>query len=264
MSKSVGPHTASRVQALFLPEASDYVAGSASETIALAAPISQSPFVRGLQTEAQRNALPIHVGIHEPTTDRTRVKNVLIWIDAEGKISHSYQKLHLFDVDIPGGPQLRESDSVEPGSSICPPFESPLGRVGAMICFDLRFPALSSRLRDLGAEILTYPSAFTVPTGKAGHWKHLLQTRAIENQCYVIAAAQVGKHNEKRLSYGHSMIVDPWGSVMVEAPGDEAWAVDGEPSIIHAPIDLDMLTEVRRKMPLHPRTDVIELVERKA
>lgn len=105
---------------------------------------------------------------------------------------------------------LKESNSVEPGGSILAPFPSPLGKIGSMICFDLRFPVLSSRLRDLGAEILTYPSAFTVSTGQAGHWDVLLRARAIENQSYVLAPAQVGQHSENRLSYGHSMIVDPW------------------------------------------------------
>ena len=170
-----------------------------------------------------------------------------------------YQKLHLFDVEIKDGPVLRESNSVEPGNAVLPPFRTELGIVGLMICFDLRFPALSSRMRDLGAQILTYPSAFTVPTGKV-HWETLLRARAIETQSYVIAAAQVGSHNEKRVSYGHSIIVDAWGKVVAEAGGVEEWK--GEPEICVADIDIGVLEKVRREMPLHPRRDVVDVVEK--
>ena len=162
--------------------------------------------------------------------------------------------MHLFDVDIPGGPSLNERYSVEAGSSISPPFDSPLGKIASMICFDLRFPGISSKLRDCGAEILTYPSAFTVPTGEAGHWQILLRARAIENQSYVIAAAQVGSHGGKRVSYGHSIIVDPWGKIVSEASGCEEWeAGNKEPEIISADIDSEYLAKIRREMPLVPR-----------
>ncbi|KAK4693420.1 hypothetical protein P7C71_g3977, partial [Lecanoromycetidae sp. Uapishka_2] len=190
---------AAGAKALFLPEASDYIASSPTETISLVRSTETSPFVKGLQHEARQAKLPINVGIHEPATGGKRVKNTLIWIDEKGEITQRYQKLHLFDVEIKGGPILKESNSVEPGSSILPPFRTDLGMVGLMICFDLRFPALSARIRDLGAQVLTYPSAFTVPTGKV-HWETLLRSRAIETQSYVIAAAQVGSHNEKRSS----------------------------------------------------------------
>ena len=212
--------------------------------------------MKGLQHEALQARLPINVGIHEPATGGKRVKNTLIWIDAEGTITQRYQKLHLFDVEIKDGPSLKESNSVEPGSSILPPFPTVLGSVGLMICFDLRFPALSARLRDLGAHIITYPSAFTVPTGMA-HWETLLRARAIETQSYVIAAAQVGAHNEKRVSYGHSMIVDPWGKIVTEVDG--VW--QGEPKISVGEVDLEALEKVRREMALHPRRDVVDVVQ---
>lgn len=117
--------------------------------------------------------------------------------------------------------------------------------MGLTTCYDLRFPEISLSLRRQGAEILSVPSAFTVPTGKA-HWKILLQARAIETQCFVIAAAQVGSHNQKRTSYGHSMIVSPWGEVLCELGGDN---VDG-PEIGFADIDLALLEKVRKEMPL--------------
>lgn len=190
------------------------------------------------------------------------MKNTLIWIDEKGEITQRYQKLHLFDVEIKGGPVLKESNSVEPGSAILPPFSTVLGSMGLMICFDLRFPALSARIRDLGAQVLTYPSAFTVPTGKV-HWETLLRARAIETQSYVVAAAQVGPHNEKRVSYGHSMIVDPWGKVICELGGVGEWDANGkEPVIGVGEVDLEELEKVRREMPLHPRRDVLDVVEK--
>ena len=221
-----------------------------------------SPFVLGLQHEASTNKLPINVGIHEPAEGGKRVKNTLIWIDEKGKITQTYQKLHLFDVDIKGGPVLKESNSVEPGSHIVHPFSTALGQVGMMICFDLRFPTLSTRVRNLGAQILTYPSAFTVPTGKV-HWETLLRTRAIETQSYVVAAAQVGNHNEKRVSYGHSLIVDPWGKVITEGRGVEEWEGNGkDPEVVVGDIDLEGLEKVRKEMPLRLRTDVIDFIEK--
>ncbi|KAL4959653.1 carbon-nitrogen hydrolase family protein [Aspergillus stella-maris] len=236
-------------KALFLPEAADYIGSSPAETIGLARPVQESEFVLGLQREARDANLHINVGIHEPAA-KEKVKNILIWIDNKGDITQRYQKIHLFDVDIKGGPVLKESASVEKGNEILPPFDTVVGRVGLSICFDLRFPEISLALKRQNAQIITYPSAFTVPTGRA-HWETLLRARAIETQSYVIAAAQAGPHNEKRRSHGHSMIVNPWGEVVAKL-GDEY----EEPQIAIADIDLDLLEKVRREMPLLRRTDI--------
>ncbi|CAO2650282.1 Nn.00g015740.m01.CDS01 [Neocucurbitaria sp. VM-36] len=242
--------------ALFLPEASDYIAINGNS---LCKPVSDSEFVLGLQASAEQYRLPINVGVHEPA-EKGKVKNTLLWIDEEGVITQRYQKLHLFDVDIKNGPQLKESNSVEKGNEIINPFPTPLGLVGLQICFDLRFPEPALALRSRGAQILTYPSAFTVPTGNAGHWKVLLRARAIETQSYVIAAAQVGVHDEegKRRSYGHSMVVDPWGKVVAELGGEDDGKGRGldEGEIALAEIDLEYLEKVRREVPLIRRTDV--------
>ncbi|KAL6718028.1 Carbon-nitrogen hydrolase [Lecanora helva] len=251
---------AAGAKALFLPEASDYIASSPAETVSLARSTTDSPFVKGLRLEAASAKIPINVGIHEPASGGRRVKNTLIWIDERGEITQRYQKLHLFDVEIEGGPVLRESNSVEPGTSILPPFQSPLGLMGLMICFDLRFPVLSTRIRDLGAQVLTYPSAFTVPTGMV-HWETLLRTRAIETQSFVVAAAQVGNHNGRRTSYGHSMIIDAWGKVLCELGGVDEWDKGSkEPAIGVGEIDLEGLEKVRSEMPLHPRRDIVDIV----
>ncbi|KAF2461002.1 nitrilase [Lineolata rhizophorae] len=237
-------------KALFLPEASDYIAPSATETVALVQPVTSSEFVLGLQDMARKAKLPVNVGVHEPAQGGEKVKNTLLWIDESGEIVQRYQKLHLFDVDIKGGPVLKESNSVEKGMSILPPFETPVGRVGLTICFDLRFPEISLALKRQNAQIITYPSAFTIPTGRA-HWEPLLRARAIETESYVIAAAQAGRHNEKRASYGHSMIISPWGEILAELDGES-----DEPQIATAEIDLRLLEKVRREMPLLRRSDI--------
>ena len=242
-------------KALFLPEASDYIAPNAEASRSLCKPVQESEFVIGLQKEAKEHSLPISVGIHEPALNQ-KVKNTSLWIDEAGSITQKYQKLHLFDVDIKDGPQLKESDSVEQGKGILDPFVTPIGTVGLQICFDLRFPEPALALRARGAQILTYPSAFTVPTGRAGHWEVLLRARAIETQSYVVASAQVGVHDGegKRRSYGHSMIVDPWGKIMAELGGEETFGGEGE--IAFAEIDLEYLDKVRREVPLIRRTDI--------
>lgn len=219
----------------------------------------ESGFVLGLQQEALKYSLPINVGVHEPAANG-KVKNTLLWINEKGHIAQRYQKLHLFDVDIKNGPQLKESNNVERGTKILDPFETPVGKLGLQICFDMRFPEPGLALRNRGAQIIAYPSAFTIPTGKAGHWEILLRGRAIETQSYIIAAAQVGVHDDdgKRRSYGHSMIIDPWGKIVAELGGDEgdgsAWKDEGEIAV--AEIDLDYVEKVRAQIPLRQRTDV--------
>lgn len=122
-----------------------------------------------MREDAKKYSLPISVGIHEPSNDNlaSKIKNTLIWINEQGNIVQRYQKIHLFDIEIEGGPIMKESDTVEAGSEIIPPFESPVGRIGMMICFDLRFPEIALALKRQKADVLLYPSAFTIPTGKA-------------------------------------------------------------------------------------------------
>ncbi|KAH8148250.1 uncharacterized protein LAJ45_07702 [Morchella importuna] len=247
--------------ALFLPEASDYIATSPSESLSLCQPVTTSPFVLGLQAEAKKLALPINVGIHEPCpTSAEKIRNMSVWIDANGNITQRYQKVHTFDVFIAGGPQMQESKTTEPGSALMPPFQTPVGKVGLLVCFDLRFPEPSLALRRNGAEVVTYPSAFTVPTGQA-HWEVLLRARAIETQAYVVAAAQIGRHSEGRASYGQSMIVDPWGRIVaqcrkVEVGEEPRTAGEVEPEICVAEVDLGMLEKMRKEVPLKRRFDV--------
>ncbi|KAG9346654.1 hypothetical protein JZ751_006965 [Albula glossodonta] len=159
-----------------------------------------------------------------------------------------YRKGHLFDVELTGkGVSLKESAFTIPGPSLTPPVQTPIGKVGLGICYDLRFPELSLALLQHGAEILTYPSAFTVTTG-AAHWEVLLRARAIEAQCFVLAAAQVGSHHAKRASYGHALAVDPWGIVMGDCGGVETGMALVE-------IDMQKLKDTRRDMPASVSSD---------
>ena len=215
----------------------------------------------GLQKAAKENALAINLGIHEPTEPPSKkIRNTLIWINEKGVIAHRYQKLHLFDLDLrPDGPRLRESDSVEAGNEIVSPYSTPWGKIGSLICFDLRFPEPALRLRRLGSDILLYPSAFTVPTGKL-HWETLLRCRAIETQSWVIASAQCGRHNAKRVSYGDAIVITPSGQVagrldrVKDSEHEKEYA--REPELLTVDIELDPVKLARHGIPLQRRTDV--------
>lgn len=176
-----------------------------------------------------------------------KVRTSSLLFSAEGLELARYDKMHLFDVDVADGHQrYRESDTFEPGDTVVV-HDTAAGRIGLSICYDLRFPYLYSRLRNLGAELLSVPAAFTYKTGEA-HWEVLLRARAIENQCYVIAANQGGVHSESRQTWGHTMIVSPWGDILSCVPTGEGYAV--------ASIDRGQLIKLRAQMPLwqHQRT----------
>lgn len=171
--------------------------------------------------------------------DPSKVFNTAVVFDPAGNLVASYRKIHLFDVDIPNGARLKESDSTYAGDA-CFVLDTPLGNIGLSICYDLRFPEMYRKLAEQGSQIIIVPSAFTAYTG-AAHWHILLRARAIENQCFVVAPAQVGRHNDKRESYGHSLIIDPWGTILAEQAEGTGVAA--------AEIDLSALEKTRREMP---------------
>lgn len=240
-------------RAIFLPEASDFIASNAAESVTLTHSAECLQFIQGISASAKANQVQVNVGIHELSRsgDKKHISNSSVWINELGEITQRYRKLHLFDVEFENGPMIRESNSTEAGAEIVQPFDTICGKIGLAICFDLRFPEISLNLARRGAQVLLYPSAFAVKTGVA-HWEPLLRARAIENSCYVIAAAQAGSHNAKRVSYGHAMVVDPWGSVVAQS-NDVRTA---EPSFILANIDHAITDQVRKGMPLQRRTDV--------
>jgi predicted amidohydrolase len=172
-------------------------------------------------------------------TSPTKTANRSFLIDPQGVIKARYDKIHLFDVDLPSGEKYRESNTVEGGSQAVL-VDIPWGKMGLSICYDLRFPQLYRRLATAGAVVLTVPSAFTETTGRA-HWHALLRARAIENGAFVFAPAQGGLHANGRHTYGHSMIIDPWGEILAEA-GEE-------PGIIVAEINLEAARAARARIP---------------
>lgn len=161
-------------------------------------------------------------------------------IDAKGAVRASYDKIHLFDVDLPTGESWRESAAYRGGSEARVVRGTPVGTLGLAICYDLRFPALFAALAEAGADTIALPAAFTVPSGKA-HWHVLLRARAIEAGLFVVAAAQSGRHADGRATFGHSLVIDPWGTVLMDA---------GETVGLHvADLDLTRIGEVRSQIP---------------
>jgi predicted amidohydrolase len=228
---------------LFLPENFNFLGMSPAESLALAEPLTGPIISRYAALAKSLNIWLSLGGFQEKGPDLKHLFNCHVIINADGEIAASYRKIHLFNVDVPGGPVLMESRFTSPGTGLAT-CDSPVGRLGLSVCYDLRFPSVYQRLAfDLGAEILLVPSAFTVATGKA-HWEVLLRARAIETQTYVVAAAQAGRHNEKRESYGHSLIINPWGEVIgrLEDPHAVGIAV--------AEVDLEEMRSIRQRMPV--------------
>jgi len=173
-------------------------------------------------------------------TDDGKLANRGFVIDPTGAVRARYDKIHLFDVDLPTGESWRESAVYRAGGGAVVVENTPLGRLGLTICYDLRFPDLFSRLSEAGAQAIAVPAAFTVPTGRA-HWDVLLRARAIESEAFVVAAAQSGRHADGRNTYGHSLVVSPWGDVLLDM---------GEGiSIGYADIELSLVGEVRQRIP---------------
>jgi deaminated glutathione amidase len=168
-----------------------------------------------------------------------KLGNASVLLDPEGVIRARYRKIHLFDVEIPGGHEFRESDTVAAGGDAVV-VDTPWGCLGMSICYDLRFPELYRELVRRGARLLAVPAAFTRETGK-DHWHVLLRARAIENQAFVMAPAQWGFHGGKRASYGHAMVVDPWGVVIAECGEHDGFALGH--------VDLEYQDKVRRQLP---------------
>lgn len=171
----------------------------------------------------------------------TRVRSASLVFNDQGELVARYDKIHLFDVDVGDAhSRYRESERFAPGDELVV-VDTPVGRLGLAICYDLRFPGLFQRLREQGAEIISVPAAFTYTTGEA-HWQTLLRARAIETQCYVLAANQCGWHDDTRQTWGNSQIIDPWGKVLTE--------LAHEPGVVVADTDPDWLAAVRERMPL--------------
>ncbi len=231
-----------------LPELFTYLGpGSAHPRVAESIP---GPTTERLSVLAARHRMFILGGsILERVPGESRFSNTSTLFDRAGNLIARYRKLHLFDVDLAGQAPYRESATMAPGGEVVTA-DTEFGRVGLSICYDLRFPELYRSLASQGAEIIFVPAAFTLHTGK-DHWEVLLRARAIENQTYVVAPAQLGAHPPARECYGNSLVADPWGSVIARAPN--------RVGITLATLDLNYLKRVRRELPAlaHRRRDLL-------
>lgn len=201
---------------------------------------------------AARHRIWLHIGSLAVLTNDGKVANRSFVIDREGQIRATYDKLHLFDVDLPTGESWRESNVYSAGAGAVLVNGTPVGKLGLTICYDLRFPGLFARLAEADADVIAVPSAFTVPTGQA-HWHILLRARAIEAGLFVVAAAQVGHHEDGRQTFGHSLVVDPWGEVLLD--------MGEEQGVGFADVDLKRISDVRSRIPaLNHRRAIPEAV----
>ena len=235
---------AERCHMLFLPECFAYIGENPADAVDQAEAITGT-LMQKYQDVAKKWKVWLNLGgFHEVGNVPRKVFNTQLMLDEDGNIVSTYRKVHLFDVNVPNGPVLMESKTTISGEELVT-CETPAGKTGLTTCYDVRFPHMYQILRyKHNIEILTVPSAFTKVTG-AAHWEVLLRARAIEIQCYVVASAQAGKHNAKRESYGHSMIINPWGEIVAKLDDPTATG------IATATIDLESLSSLRERMPIH-------------
>ncbi|WP_427966801.1 carbon-nitrogen hydrolase family protein [Altererythrobacter sp.] len=190
---------------------------------------------------ARQHGLMVALGSLAVARGDGRWANRSFVIDADGRIAARYDKIHMFDVELASGESWRESAAYAAGEEVVTVEDTPLGRLGLTICYDIRFPALFDALGQERCDAIAVPAAFTVPTGR-DHWHVLQRARAIEASAFVIAAAQVGEHEDGRRTYGHSLVVDPWGEVLLDMGGDK-------PGLGFADLDLGRIAEVRNQLP---------------
>ena len=213
--------------------------------------LDDGPTVRMLRDFAAAHSVVVVGGSVPLRADNdAKVTNTCLVFDTDGTLAARYDKMHLFDISLNAEHVYKESRYIEAGTEVVT-FEAFGHTMGLSICYDVRFPELYRQLMLRGSKVLFVPAAFTVPTGK-DHWAALLRARAIENQCYVVAPAQYGRHNEHRETYGRTMIIDPWGQILAQAP-------DRDGIIITTDLDLDYLDDIRQRLPC---LEHLRLVER--
>jgi predicted amidohydrolase len=229
---------------VLLPEQFDWAGGSRAEKLANAEILPGGPAYAMARDMARKHRIFVHAGsIMEKIPDEDRIHNTTIVFDRAGEEIARYRKIHLFDVTTPDGTNYRESVTVKAGDAVVT-YDCEGVTIGCSICYDLRFPDLFQALAEKGAQVIALPAAFTMQTGK-DHWETLLRARAIETQSYVCAAAQTGSFvtgNETRLTYGHSLVADPWGHVVAKAS-------DGV-GVVSTRVDPALVAKVRRMIPV--------------
>jgi predicted amidohydrolase len=224
-----------------LPENFSFLGATDADRVAAAEAFGDGPAQRFLAETAESLGVWIVGGTIPVIDGGDRASSRSLLVGPDGRVAAHYDKIHLFDVDIPGRADERYSESATTlaGTRVVAA-KTPLARIGMTVCYDIRFPALFHRLSVLGTDIVVVPAAFTVPTGEV-HWLPLLQARAIESLAYVVAAGQWGEHAGGRKTYGHSLIIGPWGEVLAELPAG--------PGIVCADLDMIRLEELRQRFP---------------
>ncbi|ANY20699.1 2-oxoglutaramate amidase [Tsuneonella dongtanensis] len=226
---------------LFTPEMTGLLDRDRSRAATHIVPEQQNPVLEAARAAASRHRIWVALGSIAVFGEGGRWANRSILIGPHGEIVARYDKIHMFDVDLASGESWRESNAFEPGREVVTSDGTPLGRLGLTVCYDIRFPALFEELGRRSCDAIAIPAAFTVPTGKA-HWHLLQRARAVEASAWVIAASQVGDHEDGRRTFGHSLVVDPWGDIVLDMGGDA-------PGVGFAEIDAERTAEVRRQLP---------------
>jgi deaminated glutathione amidase len=233
------------------PEMTNILAAKREQLFGKIVAEEQDATLTTLREVARKLAIFIHVGSLAIKASPEKAANRSFLIDRKGEVVARYDKIHMFDVDLAGGESYRESNTYRPGE-LAMVADLPWGRLGLTVCYDLRFPALYRALAEAGASFLAIPSAFTRQTGEA-HWHVLQRARAIENGCFVFAAAQGGKHENGRETYGHSLVIDPWGRVLAEG--------GTVPGVVMAQIEPSEVVAARSRIPSLHHGRRFELVE---
>ena len=240
IERAVAEAKAGGASMLFTPEMSGMLDRDRTRAAQSISSEADDPVLNRVREAAGREGLWVALGSLALDNRDSSWANRSLVIDAQGDIVARYDKMHMFDVDLDSGESWRESRTYRAGSEVVT-VETPAGRLGLTVCYDLRFPALFEALGRARCDVIAIPAAFTVPTGEA-HWHVLQRARAIEASAYVVAAAQVGQHEDGRRTYGHSLVVDPWGEVLLDMGGEK-------PGLGFADIDLGRIAEVRRQVP---------------
>jgi predicted amidohydrolase len=239
--RAAGEAAAEGATMLFTPEMSGLVDRDRARAAANIVSEAKSPVLAAVRKAAQESGIWVALGSLAIRREDDRLANRSFVIDDRGDVVARYDKIHMFDVTLASGEHWRESAAYVPGENVVSVDRTPAGRLGLTVCYDLRFPALFEELGRRSCDVIAIPAAFTVPTGKA-HWHILQRARAIEASAYVIAAAQVGEHEDGRRTYGHSLVVDPWGEVLLDLGGEA-------PGLGFAEIDHARIAEVRAQLP---------------
>ena len=250
-ARMIGEAKSAGADYVLTPEMTNILAAKREQLFAVVVEEEKDASLAAMRELARKLGIYVHIGSLAIRISNDRAANRSFLIDPKGDIAARYDKIHMFDVDLADGESYRESRNYRPGE-LAVLADLPWGRLGLTVCYDLRFPALFRALAEAGATMLAIPSAFTRQTGEA-HWHVLMRSRAIENGSFVFAAAQGGKHENGRETYGHSLVVDPWGRIIAEG--------GTEPGIVMAEIDLAEVAKARARIPSLQHGRRFEIVE---